>query len=169
MKKTTGLLCSIMAFNAFAETDTMIVFDASGSMWGQIEGKTKIEIAKAAINNISDGFAADQVVGLMAYGHRNKGDCADIELLVSPAKGVVSDIVSQTMALQPKGKTPLSAAVKMAAEHLKYTENKAVVVLITDGVANSILCEYYYEVAMPFHMNTSFILFSRKWVCLNLL
>ena len=32
------------------------------------------------------------------------------------------------------GKTPLSAAVKQAAEALKYTEDKATVILITDGL-----------------------------------
>ena len=32
------------------------------------------------------------------------------------------------------GKTPLSAAVKQAAEALRYTEDKATVVLITDGL-----------------------------------
>jgi len=134
MKISIGLLCSMMAFQTIAETNTLIVFDASGSMWGQIDGVNKITIAKSAIETISQGFTQDQVVGLMAYGHRQKGDCSDIELLVSPANGTAAEIVKKSNFLQPKGKTPLSAAVKMAAEQLKYTEHKAEVVLITDGV-----------------------------------
>ncbi len=38
------------------------------------------------------------------------------------------------MSLNPRGKTPLSDAVRLAAEQLKYTEDKATVVLITDGI-----------------------------------
>ncbi|MCB1582990.1 MAG: VWA domain-containing protein [Xanthomonadales bacterium] len=123
-----------MSFGSQAGKDTMIVFDASGSMWGQIEGKTKIEIAREAIGTISKGFGSDQSVGLMAYGHRRKGDCMDIEYLVNPQKNAAQLISDYVNDLQPKGKTPLSQAVKLAAEKMKYTENAAEVVLITDGV-----------------------------------
>jgi Ca-activated chloride channel family protein len=70
----------------------------------------------------------------MAYGHRSKGDCNDIETLVEPAAGTADAIASAAAQLNPKGKTPLSASVKMAAEELKYTEDKATVILITDGL-----------------------------------
>lgn len=133
MKLKTLLLLAASGA-AIADTDTMIVFDASGSMWGQIEGQTKIEIAKKAMAEISFGFDDQQVVGLMAYGHRRKGDCGDIETLVVPSIGTASSIAAQIQGIQPKGKTPLSEAVKMAAEQLKFTENKAEVVLITDGI-----------------------------------
>ncbi|WP_223786828.1 vWA domain-containing protein [Marinicella meishanensis] len=134
MKKIT-FCCLAMATPAvWANPDTILVFDASGSMWGQIDGVTKIEIARDAVSTISQGFAAEQTVGLMAYGHRRKGDCADIETLVEPAAGTAQAIAAQVQQLQPKGKTPLSQAVVMAADSLKYTENQATVVLITDGV-----------------------------------
>lgn len=137
MSKTKMLLSTValgLGLTAAAEKDTMIVFDASGSMWGQIEGQTKIEIAREAINTISQGFKPDQSVGLMAYGHRRKGDCADIEYLVDPATNTAREINDYVNILTPKGKTPLSFAVKLAAEKMKYTENVAEVVLITDGV-----------------------------------
>jgi Ca-activated chloride channel family protein len=134
MKKTTFCCLAWATSAAWANPDTMLVFDASGSMWGQIDGVTKIEIAREAVSTISQGFAADQTVGLMAYGHRRKGDCADIETLVEPAQGSAQAIAAQVKQLQPKGKTPLSDAVVLAAETMKYTENQATVVLITDGV-----------------------------------
>ena len=37
-------------------------------------------------------------------------------------------------AIKPKGKTPLTAAVRMAAEELRYTEEKATVILLSDGL-----------------------------------
>jgi Ca-activated chloride channel family protein len=123
-----------LSLAAFAEKQTMIVFDASGSMWGQIEGQTKIAIAKEAISTISQGFKPSQSVGLMAYGHRRKGDCSDIEFLVDPAINNAKLINDYVNTLTPKGKTPLSRAVELAAEKMKFTENEAEVVLITDGV-----------------------------------
>ncbi|MGJ8662353.1 MAG: VWA domain-containing protein, partial [Marinicella sp.] len=105
MKKISGWVLLFSASVLSAETETMIVFDASGSMWGQIDGQSKIEIARDAINEISSGFDSYQAVGLMAYGHRRKGDCSDIELLVDSAPGNALQITQQVMQLQPKGKT----------------------------------------------------------------
>ncbi len=65
----------------------IIVFDASGSMAGDIDGRDKIDIAKEVISGIVPGIASEVELGLIAYGHRRKGDCDDIELLVPPAAG----------------------------------------------------------------------------------
>ena len=70
----------------------------------------------------------------MAYGHREKGNCADIELIVPPAAGTAGAITTAADNLKFLGKTPLTAAVRQAAEALKYTEDKATVILITDGL-----------------------------------
>jgi Ca-activated chloride channel family protein len=73
-------------------------------------------------------------LGLMADGHREKGSCDDIELIVPPQAGSASAIGAAADSMKFLGKTPLSAAVKLAAEDLKYTEDKATVILITDGL-----------------------------------
>ena len=77
---------------------------------------------------------ADLELGFMAYGHREKGNCDDIELIVPPAAGTANAITTAADNLKFLGKTPLTAAVKQAAEALKYTEDKATVILITDGL-----------------------------------
>ncbi len=71
--------------------------------------------------------------GLMAYGHRRKGDCNDIELLSRPGKPSPDAFQKMVDSLQPKGMTPITASVRQAAEALKYTENKATIVLVSDG------------------------------------
>ena len=119
---------------AQAADRAIIVLDASGSMWGQIGGRPKLEIARETLRNVLQTFPADRELGLMAYGHREKGSCEDIELVVPPAAGTAGAITSAADNLNFLGKTPLSAAVKKAADDLKYTEDKATVVLITDGV-----------------------------------
>lgn len=112
----------------------MIVLDASGSMWGQIEGEAKISIAKRVLSDVLSASPQSLHLGLMAYGHRQKGSCDDIELLVTPSAQSAGQISNLAAGISPKGKTPLSDAVKSAAETLKYEEDKATVILITDGL-----------------------------------
>jgi Ca-activated chloride channel homolog len=119
---------------AQATDKTIIVFDASGSMWAQIDGKTRIEIARETISSVLSTYPADRELGLMVYGHREKGSCEDIELMVAPATGTASAISEVVSKINPKGKTPISASVKKAAEALKFTEEKATVILVTDGL-----------------------------------
>jgi Ca-activated chloride channel family protein len=117
-----------------AASRAIIILDASGSMWAQIEGKTRIEIARDTLGQVLSGVSAELELGFMAYGHRTKGDCTDIELLVAPEAGTADRISGAAMSLNPRGKTPLSAAVRQAADDLKFTEDQATVVLITDGI-----------------------------------
>ncbi|MDO9415792.1 vWA domain-containing protein [Pararhizobium sp.] len=124
----------LFALPAVSADRTMIVFDASGSMWGQIDGKTKIEIARETISKVIPSVSKDTELGLMAYGHRDKGSCSDIELVIPPATGTQSAIIDFVENVEPKGKTPLTQAVREAAEAMKYTEEKTTVVLVTDGL-----------------------------------
>jgi len=112
---------------------TILVLDASGSMWGQIRGKAKITIARKVIAKLVKDLNPKTELGLTAYGHRRKGDCSDIELLIPVSPLDPKRIVKAVNGLKPKGKTPLSEAVRQAAQHLKYTEEKATVVLVSDG------------------------------------
>jgi Ca-activated chloride channel homolog len=119
---------------AQANDKAVIVLDASGSMWGQIDGKTKIEIARETLSNVLETIPADLDLGLVAYGHREKGNCSDIEEIVAPGPDSRDAIRKAVGALNPKGKTPIADSVKAAAEALRYTEEKATVIVITDGI-----------------------------------
>ncbi|MBZ9762991.1 VWA domain-containing protein [Mesorhizobium sp. CA8] len=127
------LLFSMTSFG-FAANKVIIILDASGSMWAQIDGKPKLEIARESLRTVLQSVPADDEIGFMAYGHRTKGSCDDIELIVPPQAGSASAISAAADSMKFLGKTPLTAAVKQAAEALKYTEDKATVVLITDGL-----------------------------------
>lgn len=112
---------------------TILVLDASGSMWARVDGQPKIVIARHVIEHLLDTLPASESIGLVAYGHRRKGDCTDIQTLVPPAPDTRNAIRAAVESISPKGKTPLSAAVSQAAEALKYEENKATVILVSDG------------------------------------
>lgn len=118
----------------FAEGKSIIVLDASGSMWGQIDGRPKLEIAREALGTVLSGLDPATEIGLMAYGHREKGSCSDIELVVPPGPGTAKAITDAANAMKFLGKTPLTEAVRRAASELKSTEEKATVILITDGI-----------------------------------
>lgn len=112
----------------------ILVLDASGSMWGKIDGKPKIAIAREVVGRIIKTWKPEDEIGLVAYGHRKKGACDDIEVLSEPGKLDAKDFMSKVNALSPKGKTPMTQAVRMAAEALKYTEKQATVILVSDGI-----------------------------------
>ncbi|MEL6817794.1 MAG: PAN domain-containing protein [Pseudomonadota bacterium] len=122
------------SFNALAADKAIIVMDASGSMWGQIDGKTKIEIARETLGTVLSTVPTDLELGLIAYGHREKGQCSDIEEVVAVGTGNRSQITDAVNGFNPKGKTPLTQAVRQAAESLRFTEDKATVILVTDGI-----------------------------------
>ena len=128
-------LLSILPLIAVAQERprAILVLDASGSMWGQIDGQAKITIAQDVVGNLLSSLPVEQELGLTVYGHRRKGDCTDIETLVFPG-GNTRDLIREAVdGIKPKGKTPLSAAVVAAAEELRYTEEKATVILVSDG------------------------------------
>ncbi len=128
------LALGLGATQTTAGENVMVVFDGSNSMWGQIDGKAKIEIARGVMSNLLGEWTEDREVGLMAYGHRTRGDCTDIETLVAPGSGTRGDILARINAITPTGKTPLTDAVQRAAEELAYTDQPATVVLISDGL-----------------------------------
>ena len=112
----------------------ILVLDGSGSMWGQIDGKAKITIAQEVVGELLPSLPEGQALGLTLYGHRRKGDCSDIETVVAPAQGSHAAILDAVNAVKPKGKTPMTDAIRQAAEALRYTEEKATVILVSDGI-----------------------------------
>lgn len=68
--------------SAPSAASTILVYDVSNSMWGQIDGVAKIEIARDVIAELLDDWDPSVNLGLVAYGHRRAGDCGDIEQLI---------------------------------------------------------------------------------------
>ncbi|WP_168201273.1 vWA domain-containing protein [Qingshengfaniella alkalisoli] len=137
LKAATLALAGGLTFAApvnAADKNVMIVFDGSNSMWGQIDGTAKIEIARDVMENLLGEWTETRKVGLMAYGHRRRGDCSDMETIVVPGEGTRTEILDRIGAITPTGKTPLTSAVEQAATELSYTDTPATVVLISDGL-----------------------------------
>lgn len=112
----------------------MMVLDASGSMWGQIDGVPKISIARDVIDNVLGEWDPDVDLGLITYGHRRKGDCTDIEVIQSAAPLEAANFSSRVRSISPKGKTPISESLLLAAKELRHVEDPASVILVSDGL-----------------------------------
>src|SRR5258708_543683 len=114
--------------------DVMLILDASNSMWGRVDGRPKIVVARAAVVDLLRALPRGTRLGLMAYGHRRAADCADIETIV-PVGAVDADAVAARVnAISPRGRTPLTEAVRRAARELRSTERPARVILVSDGI-----------------------------------
>jgi Ca-activated chloride channel family protein len=133
-----GALAVVSSSGALAqvpETSTLLlIMDASGSMWGQIEGENKIVIARRVLGDLVDGLEENTEVGVIAYGHRREGDCEDIETVVAMGP-LDKDGVKQTVnGLNPKGKTPITKSIQQAFADLSASGRSATVILVSDGL-----------------------------------
>lgn len=115
--------------------DVMVVMDGSGSAAGRIGGTPKIDIARNALAAELDRAPGDLRLGLVAYGHRQKGQCGDIELLSTPLPDNIGAFLAAARQVRPLGNSPITAAAIAAAEAMG-ADADGTVILFTDGADN---------------------------------
>ena len=125
---------AIASATAAYASNIVYVLDASNSMWGQIEGTAKIQIAKNALRGMVDDIDDSVDISLVAYGHRSEGDCSDIEVMAGLGQADKAQLLAQLDGLQPKGKTPISAALVTAGSVFPTNDAINQIVLISDGI-----------------------------------
>lgn len=113
---------------------TLIVLDASGSMAAMAGAQTRMTIARGVVTQLVQNWNPALPLGLMAYGHRRKNDCSDIELLAPPGPIDRPAILASVQRLSAKGMTPLGASLQQAASALGYGPGGKRIVLVTDGL-----------------------------------
>jgi len=114
-----------------------IVVDASRSMWGQIDGVSKMQIAKETLEEVSYWLPPDLDLALRAYGSTSaseSNDCADSSLLV-PFADMNRDPIRRAIGnLRPTGQTPIAYALNQAARDFGTLNSERTVVLVSDGI-----------------------------------
>jgi hypothetical protein len=110
----------------------LFVLDGSGSMQAQLSGRPKVEIARTVMTRLIQSLPADVLVGLETFGHTRKDDCSDIEVLV-PVGSDRTAVTKAVNTIHPKGKTPLTGAMRLAAMQFREYEGNAQVVVVSDG------------------------------------
>lgn len=116
--------------------DAMVVFDGSGSMseigFNQLD-EPRIFEARLAMRRSMPRIAPFRRLGLIIYGPGGEESCANVDLRFAPVANAADRIIAEVDALTPAGETPLTDAVRSAAETLDYRNRAAAVVLVTDG------------------------------------
>ncbi|WP_181257278.1 VWA domain-containing protein [Pseudaminobacter soli (ex Li et al. 2025)] len=127
----------MLAMGAFARADqpapSVIILDASGSMAArEPDGDTKLDAARRVVTETLAKWPAGGELALIAYGHRRKSDCADIETLVEMGPVSASEVQQKLKPLRARGKTPLSQSLSQAAKLLPA--NGGSIILVSDGI-----------------------------------
>jgi len=117
--------------------DAMLVFDASGSMAGNLnQGIStiipRIDEVRSALAEVLPAITRFRRVGLITYGPGPYQQC-NVDLAFKPRPEAARLIMQEVNALNPAGKTPLAAAVERAAEVLDYQAKPGLIVVLTDG------------------------------------
>lgn len=110
----------------------LFVLDGSGSMWAKLGDKSKIDVAKTVMADMLNKLGPEVRAGLLVYGTQRKDDCNDIEML-APMGSNRATLVQALNSVNPKGMTPLTGAIQLAAAQLKQVEGAASVVVVSDG------------------------------------
>jgi Mg-chelatase subunit ChlD len=114
-----------------------IVVDASQSMWGQINGQSKMEIAKTTLEELTYWLPDDLDLALRAYGNTSPSDqknCADSSLLVPFREGNREYVRQAIAGLRPTGQTPIAYALNQAANDFGSLQSDRTMVLVSDGI-----------------------------------
>ena len=132
MKRFAGVFFLLLSF-LFASPKAMIIYDASGSMWGQIDGVNKVVIARDALRSVVEKWNPRIELGLTAYGHRVKGDCNDIQTIIPIGHVNKRQMIDTVNAIMPKGMTPIAKSLRQVANSLRQYEDQTTIILISDG------------------------------------
>ncbi|HMT91382.1 VWA domain-containing protein [uncultured Thiothrix sp.] len=112
---------------------TMLILDGSNSMWGQLNKVNKIITARESIRTLLESAEGNIQFGLLTYGSEGKKTgCNDFNLVVKPENYDLVKVLKEVYKLKPKGRSPIAAALKEAAQQLP-TEN-AHILLVSDGI-----------------------------------
>jgi len=127
---------AFVSSNSFAlkqKANILIVLDGSGSMGKEIGGVSKIDTVKEGLEKEIKKFPVGTSVGLISFGHQEKGSCEDVEniLPISPLKK--GEFSSSLEKITPQGKTPLFLSLKKAINELTLTRGESTLLLIADG------------------------------------
>ena len=115
----------------------LFVLDGSGSMWANLEAerRSKLALSRDAIRSSMALTARDTRIGLVSFGHR-RGDCNDVEVMVRPEAGSADRIAGVLEKYNPRGRGPITQALREAALQLPLAPAPATVVLIHDDADN---------------------------------
>jgi len=117
--------------------DAMIVFDASGSMAGNVgqgigTAIPRIDEVRHALAEVLPSATKFRRAGLISFGPGPYQQCT-VHLDLEPTANAADPIMRAVNALTPAGRPPLVSAMQQAADVLDYRNKPGLIVVVTDG------------------------------------
>ena len=123
-------------------TNTVLIFDASGSMAAQADGGSRINFEIESVADYVNNLKEDVNLSVVAYGHKGNNtqagkaaSCAGIEEIyyMGPVNGGV--VTGKVNTLNPNGWTPITDSLKKAQSILTRSSatGQKHIVLLSDG------------------------------------
>lgn len=122
------VVCSFLLPTLASGESLVVILDGSNSMWGRVGGVEKIVVAREVMADVISDISADIEVGFVAYGHRKKEDCKDIEMILAPGIHSQAILKKALNSVTPTGMTPITSALEFVAK--RGPEH---IVLVSDG------------------------------------
>lgn len=123
----------------------IVVVDGSGSMWGAFDATRhgKSVLVREALRAALAKTNPQTRIGLAAFGHRRAGDCNDVEIVLEPAAHGTDKFLGPLAQINPRGRGPLTLALREAAKALPQDSGPGRLLLIHDDADNchADLCE----------------------------
>lgn len=119
----------------------VVAIDGSGSMAGQIGGRTKLALAREAVTRFVDGLPPSVEASLLVFGQQGDNSeagkarsCASVDLL-SPMSADRAQLGAAVSRVRAVGWTPLAAGLARAEALLTRSPNpgEQVIYVVSDG------------------------------------
>ena len=119
---------------------TVLILDASGSMTETDAPGSRIDAAKAAAHGLLDGLPDQAPIALQTYGtstgsadEDKPASCQDVTIVIPLGPLDRTAMSNAVDAIRPSGYTPISLALRAAAEQLPANDAAQAIVLVSDG------------------------------------
>jgi Ca-activated chloride channel homolog len=121
-----------------------IILDSSGSMIGKVDGATKMEAAKKAINQFASSLPKEANISLTVYGHKGSNEekdkeasCSQIDTVYSNQKYDATKFSEALNTFKPTGWTPLTGALEKSLQNFANypgDKNTNIIYVVSDGI-----------------------------------
>ena len=143
LKRAVTGLCGVLfavlssAAGLAADSETIVILDASRSMWGKVAKTPK---HRMVLNAFSHALERDERIipgiGLVAYGGTSPSRCDDITVWSRPDEADRDTFLQNMKAIRPWGLTPIAGALRRAANAFSDDARSHRIVLVADGLEN---------------------------------
>ncbi len=122
------------------EVNIALLIDSSGSMKAEVDGESKMELAKESLENFAGELPEGANVSLIAFGHKGTGSdsvkkmsCKAVESFYPMEEYDKGKFASALDGFDPKGRTPLAESILLANDQFPKDAQNCIYV-VSDGI-----------------------------------